>query len=127
MRAAVLDDRIGALVLIDPFAYPNTAAASADFLARAADPDRWLRKLGSLSVRREEDGAGGAALSPDSFDQGRPVAPKEKFAADLATLSERGVRILIVYSGLVRRYVVETGAFFSDFLQVMGLRAGLKL
>ena len=115
MRAAVLDDRIGALVLIDPFAYPNTAAASADFLARAADPDRWLRKLGSLSVRREEDGVGGAALSPDSFDQGRPVAPKEKFAADLATLSERGVRILIVYSGLVRRYVSKPAHFFQTF------------
>ena len=114
MRAALSDERIGALVLVDPFAYPNAAAARADFLARAADADRWLRKLGSIGAHNDET-EGADEMSPAPLDQGRPVAPKEKFAADLTALTDRGVRILIVYSGLVRRYISKPAHFFQTF------------
>lgn len=114
MRAALSDERIGALVLIDPYAYPNSAAASADFLTRAADPDRWMRKLGSLGARGGDHGVANMETA-QAVDQGRPVAPKEKFAGDLTALNERGVRMLIVYSGLVRRYVSKPAHFFQTF------------
>ncbi len=114
MRAALSDERIGALVLVDPYAYPNSAAARADFIARAADPDRWLRKLGSIKTRSDETEAANE-ISAEPLDQGRPVAQKEKFAADLTALTSRGVRIQIIYSGLVRRYVSKPAHFFQTF------------
>lgn len=117
LRAALADKRIRGLVLLDPFAYPNDAAATADRLARAADPDRWSRKIRTLLARRSETQDRDTDESPDhgEDDQGRPVAPKADFAADLTTLVRRDVRILIVYTGLVRRHVSQPAHFFKTF------------
>ncbi len=116
MRAAVADPRIRGLVLLDPFAYPNDTAAGADFMARAADPDRWSRKIRSMMARGESvQNSDNEEQTDDEIDQGRPVAPKEDFAADLTRLVERGVRILIVYTGLVRRHVSKPAHFFQTF------------
>lgn len=117
LRAAVADDRIRGLVLLDPFAYPCDAAASADRLARATDPDRWSRKIRALMTRDTQKPAGGdvQTVSEDDVDQGRPVPPKVKFAEDLMTLVRRDVRVLIVYTGLVRRHVSQPAHFFMAF------------
>ncbi len=120
LRAAVVDPRISGVVLLDPYAYPNDDAAGADLLARAADPDRWSRKIKSLMLRRDDvgdtaSGNGRRTGGGDEIDQGRPLAPKEEFAADLTALVQRGVRILIVYTGLVRRHVSKPAHFFKTF------------
>ncbi len=118
LRAAVEDSRISGLVLLDPYAYPNDAAAAADLLARASDPDRWSRKIRSLIARRDSGGAVLDEIQDEAgIDQGRPVPPKEEFAADLTTLVNRGVRILVIYSGLVRRCVSTPAHFFKTFAE----------
>lgn len=119
LRAAVADDRIRGLVLLDPFAYPNDAAASADRLARATDPDRWSRKIRALMTRDRQQPAVDETQTADEddVDQGRPVPPKADFAADLTTLVRRDVRILIVYTGLVRRHVSQPAHFFKTFAE----------
>ncbi len=116
LRAAVEDPRISGLVLLDPYAYPNDGAAAADLFARAADPDRWARKIRSLMARDDNANvANNEDQADDHVEQGRPVAPKEAFAADLTTLVDRGVRIFIVYTGLVRRHVSKPAHFFETF------------
>ena len=117
LRAAIADERIRGLVLLDPFAYPNDSAAAADRLARAADPDRWSRKIRSLMTRKTQSPSAEVEMDAgaDDIDQGRPVAPKAEFAADLATLVRRDVRLLIVYTGLVRRHVSQPAHFFNTF------------
>lgn len=118
VRAAVADPRINGLVLLDPYAYPNDAAARADFRARISDSDRWSRKIMSLAGRRTEiDSGEDDKDTDDGLEQGRPVPPKELFANDLDALVNRGVRILIVYSGLVRRHISKSAHFFETFAE----------
>jgi pimeloyl-ACP methyl ester carboxylesterase len=111
-RAALKDERVEGLILLDPFAYPNNAAAAADILARASDPERWARKAASLLAPKA---ASEQTADQDDLDQSRPVPPRETFGADLQRLTERGVRILILYTGFVRALVSKPAHFFSTF------------
>lgn len=115
-RAALDDARLKGLILLDPYAYPNKAAQQADFLARARDAERWAHKAKSLIIRgratKEQDEE---AASPFVDEQARPVAPREAFGGDLATLTDRGVEILIVYTGFVRSFVSKPSHFFETF------------
>ncbi|MEO1252957.1 MAG: alpha/beta fold hydrolase [Pseudomonadota bacterium] len=113
VRAALRNPRFKGLVLLDPYAYPTRRAAAADVFARVSDPARWARKSRAL--------LGGQVEAPPNdsaqpvYDQGRPVPPREVFGADLRALADRGVKILIVYTGFVKRLVSHPDHFYSAF------------
>ena len=116
LRAALADERVAGLVLLDPYAYAHPAALAGDLLARAGDPDRWLRKARGLFARNEEAPEKTPQTPPEAdVDQLRPTPPKEIFGRDLETLAARGVKILIVYTGFVRRLIAKPAQFFEIF------------
>ncbi len=111
-RAALNDERIKGLILLDPYAYPNRMAAAEDMLARAASPERWMRKAASLMSAKSDNGGADAV---EDLDQARPLPPRTSFGADLKRLTDGGVRILIVYTGFVRSMISRPSHFFSIF------------
>lgn len=115
LRAAVQNPQLDGLVLLDPYAYPNDAAARAEFKARATDPDRWSRKIRFLVEDCKNKKPGNDADPVEDYEQGRPVPEKPVFAGDLSAIVERGGRILIVYTGLVRHCVSKPAHFFDTF------------
>lgn len=115
-RAALRDERIRGLILLDPYAYESRGAAIDHVLARAADPSRWRRKLTSVLAGSRRDDAPPEKAGDDG--QSRPVPPREEFGADLARLTDRGVSIYILYTNFVARFVNRPRQFaetFSDF------------
>jgi len=119
-RAAVSDTRLGGIVLLDPYAY-ETAGAALDRIAdRAANPDRWVRKFKILTGREEKSDDPGAAPSghgdpPGAIDEDRDAPPVEKFGADLQTITDRGGKILILYTSYVQEKVTRSSQFFHTF------------
>lgn len=111
-RAALADPRISGLVLLDPYAYENRNAGVADLVSRATNPDRWARKLKAVFSKNDAADADPVAVEGE---QARPVPPRDEFGADLQALTARGVRILIVYTGFVRRFVSRPAHFFETF------------
>lgn len=118
-QAALADPRISHLILLDPYAYANEGAARADMIARVTSPDRWARKLGGMfsGGARNRDDTEDAAQDEERYEQGRPVPDLEEFGGDLKRLTDRGVKILIVYTGLVRALIMKPDHFFQTFDQ----------
>jgi len=116
LRAAVQYSQLDGLVLLDPYAFPNDSAARTEFKARATDPDRWSQKIRFLVEDCKEKASRPDAKQTDNdYEQGRPLPEKQVFAGDLSSVVERGGRILIVYTGLVRHCVSKPAHFFDTF------------
>ena len=121
-RAALSDKRITHLVLLDPYAYANEAAARADMLARVTSPDRWARKLTGMFSNSTDTGSTSvnddASGDDEYYEQGRSVPAREDFGGDLKSLTDRGVKILIIYTGLVRSLISKPEHFFQVFQDI---------
>ncbi len=118
-RTALRDDRVKAMILLDPYAYQNSMAKVSDLAQRAQDPERWKRLVGRL--------AGGGRDEPDEAqlqeefeadDNDRIAPPREEFGTDLQSLTARGVDMLLLYSSSVRHLINHKNQFqatFKDF------------
>jgi len=108
-RAALADERLAALVLLDPYAYENRRAKLQRMAAKAADPERWGRALGRLG---RQDSLG---QRPEEADASRPFPARAEFGAGLQSLTRRGVDMLILYTRFVEEQLARPEHFFDTF------------
>lgn len=91
-RAALVDDRVVGAVLIDGYAYPTFRSRVRHYRTRVFQLQRWVdyarRRLG----RESDDGAGDLVVFENEH------VSRERFAAELSELVDRGVRLFMVYT-----------------------------
>ncbi len=94
-RVALADERVAGCVLIDGYGYPTARSRLRHYRSRILDPDRWAgfvrRRLGRGD---QVDDAGGTDLVVYETE----VVPKERFGSELASLVERDVALMMVYT-----------------------------
>jgi pimeloyl-ACP methyl ester carboxylesterase len=96
-RAALVDDRVAGCVLMDGYSYPTARSQFEHYRGRVLDLDRWKRYL----ARRLGQGADTeGAVQGDLVVFENEHVPKERFAAELASLVDRGTHLLLVFTGL---------------------------
>jgi pimeloyl-ACP methyl ester carboxylesterase len=112
-RAALADERICGLVLLDPYAYPNARARLERAAMKALDLDRWKR----AAARIVGGGAPVASAAPAAApsEESRPHPPREAFGAELQRLAARDVDILILYTAFVAEELTRPEHFFETF------------
>lgn len=100
--AALEDPRLHGAVLWDLYAYPTPESRLRALLYRLqrAGVSGLVRKLSRIVRSAEAPPASARAATPagQSADAGK-VPPAAEYARRLRTLSERGVRLLVMYSG----------------------------
>ncbi|MEX6633175.1 alpha/beta fold hydrolase [Hyphococcus lacteus] len=111
-RAALSDPRIKGIILLDPYAYDNSAAAFESMISRVTDVDRWARKAKKMAGLEKPKAVPATA---DDDDQARPIPPLEEFGADLEKLCDGGTKIYIIYTGFVKNQITRASQFFSTF------------
>ena len=111
-RAALKDPRIKGIILLDPYAYDNSAAAFENLVSRVTDVDRWARKAKKMAGLEKPKAVPATA---DEDDQARPIPPLEEFGADLENLCETGTKIYVIYTGFVKNQITRASQFFSTF------------
>ncbi|MCI5044047.1 MAG: alpha/beta hydrolase [Aquisalinus sp.] len=111
-RTALEDVRVSGLILLDPYAYQNTTAQISDLAKRAQDPERWKRLAGRLlSGTDAEDGD--EDIMEDDNDRIPPE--REIFGQQLQTLTDRRVRMLLLYTSSVRHLINAKNQFHQTF------------
>jgi pimeloyl-ACP methyl ester carboxylesterase len=125
LATALVDDRVAAIVLVDPHTYPTRRSQLRYLRTRVAergsarDAARWgltvaVRRLGQLAdrLRRPAD--------PESSSGGRERPPIEVFRSQLTALVDRGVRVLAVYSGIHGAGYNDRDQLFELFPELRG-------
>lgn len=132
INAALTDDRVVAIGLLDPWAYPSPGSQMRHLISRASDARRVTRKISSLTGKllgggdaREPDDrtvAPGAAFQEADglgmqldFDTLRTRPPLEDFGADLEAITDAGKRVYIAYSSLEKQMLTASKHFFDTF------------
>lgn len=102
LNTALVDSRVVGLALLDPYAYRTPGYYLRQFLRQVGSVSSW-KTLGRLVEARLRE-----AVQPRAGVCGveaqrvptykRPIPEREKFAADLRKLLDRGCKILAVYS-----------------------------
>ena len=94
---ALIDERVSGCVLMDGYSYPTARSRFEHYRERVFDLDRWkryvMRRLG-WSAQAE------GAVQGDLVVFENEHVPKERFAAELTGLVERGTKLLLIYTGL---------------------------
>jgi pimeloyl-ACP methyl ester carboxylesterase len=94
-RVALADERVAGCVLIDGYGYPTARSRLGHYRTRLLDPGRWVGFVRRLLGRSDRgDDADGADLVVYETE----VVPKERFGAELASLVERDVALMMVYT-----------------------------
>jgi pimeloyl-ACP methyl ester carboxylesterase len=113
VRAALVDPRIAAIALLDPYAYRTIGFYVRRLIRQVGRVSSWktlARRVGGVLRRyawqRPSAGARNAESGPSppqpTYD--RPTPERSAFAADLWTILDRGAHILVVYSGGMEDY-----------------------
>lgn len=116
-RAAVVEPRLAGAVLLDPYAYETMGARIGRFAERAANPDRWMRKIKKIAGADQEP----AEETPEppapveAIDDDREAPPPEEFGADLQAMTTRGCKVLILYTAYVKDKLTKPAQFFQTF------------
>lgn len=116
-KAALRDDRVKGLILLDPHSYETRSSKIEKLAGKVTDPSRVGRALGRA--------IGIAPAAPDQPDEpqlvqviDRPDPPREVWAADLATLKARQVPIYIRYTRFVEEDLTRPEHFFEAFSEL---------
>jgi dienelactone hydrolase len=104
IAAAIDDDRLKALWMMDPHAYPSAKTKwvrarkqlQLDFAGTLA---RWVTKAWQIIRMRIDTRAPPDGEPPMLIDNPYPTPPKSEFAGWIQTLLDKGVRLQVVYSG----------------------------
>lgn len=105
VATALVDDRVAAIVLVDPPAYPTRRSQLRDLQIRVAERGslkeaiRWGARVAERRLRLAIAMLGRRSAE-DPPSEGRELPPVATFGARLTALVDRGVRILAVYSGI---------------------------
>jgi hypothetical protein len=106
---ACRDARVRGAVYLDGYAYRNAGYALRRSLLRWFEASRWRRFIWHRQAYRgARDGAGEPVWQRD-------LPSRERFAADLSALVERGVRLLFVYTGGMDLHYNHRGQFHDTF------------
>ena len=97
---ALRDERVVGMVSIDGYTYPNRGFLWRHHATRFFQIARWRRRLRQRRLARLGDVT--QVAGPGNGVWTRDWPSRERFAADLATLTHRGVRMLMVYTSAVR-------------------------
>lgn len=110
--AALAEERLIGLVLLDPYAYESGRSKLERMAAKAIDPERWKR-----AIARAVDGAQERPSPPvpNPADSSRPFPSRKTFGTDLQSLTSRGVDILVLYTAYVREQLTRPEHFFEVF------------
>jgi pimeloyl-ACP methyl ester carboxylesterase len=96
-RAALVDDRVAGCALMDGYSYPTARSQFEHYRSRILEVERWKRYI----ARRLGDGADNeGVVQGDLVVFENEHVSKERFATELATLVDRGVQLLLIYTGL---------------------------
>jgi hypothetical protein len=124
IATALADDRVAAIVLVDPATYANRRSKLRYLRARVAErssPRDAIRWGLTVARRRLRDTL--ARLGDRSDDpppEGREPPPISTFRAQLTQLVDRGVRILAVYSGIHGAGYNHADQLFELFPELRG-------
>ncbi len=112
-QAALHDDRIKGVILLDPHAYRNKSAQFSDLAKRAQDPERWKRAAQRLvSPSSQEDNS---IVEPESDENDRATPSREKFGADIEQIAKQGTELMSIYTSSVRHLINQSDQFFQTF------------
>lgn len=120
-RAALADNRVVGLQMLDPYAYRTRAAMYRYYLSRMRLPEAWSGAVANM-IRPQ---AGGEEVNDLLGDFVRDPPPEE-FARGLATLIERGVSIMCVYTGAVLQ-VYNYVAQFDEIMEPFGIAGRIRV
>ena len=120
-RAALEDEAVTGLILLDPYAYENRSAKIAYLAKRAQDPEKLMRFVGNLPNKlMGTDRAGQLAYEPtpdgqEDPDNDRIPPPRAAFGRDLEKLASRGTEMCLVYTHSVHHCLNRPEHFFATF------------
>jgi pimeloyl-ACP methyl ester carboxylesterase len=113
---AVADERVGGVVLLDPYGYRTTGYLLRHYGPRLLRVAPWLRfvrrgaQRGLRLLRRLRESA--EEERDELFE--RDFAPRDQVAGELQRLLQRGVDHLLVYSGGVREHYFNYRGQFKE-------------
>ena len=133
-EAALHDERLCGLVLLDPYAYPTPSARRRYMLNRATQARRWpgflrrraaslWRHLGMKSQGVSTGSSQSSGAAPDSIRNPPPIA---EFGGNLKRLTRRGVRLLMVYTASMQALVNAPGQVRA-LLRPYGVDKGVQI
>ena len=112
LATAGADERVAAIVLVDPYSYATRRAQVRHLMTRVSsmpspiDAVGWAARVALREAKRRVARASDAARSGDhpdhdtqTYQQGREVPPLHVFGDQLTAVIDRGVRVLAIYSG----------------------------
>lgn len=121
-RAALADPRIVGLQLLDPYAYRTRRAMLRYYLERIRLPEAWTGAIANMLNRAPVDGEANVGLLGDFVKD----PPPQEFASGLATLIERGVSIMCLYTGAVGQ-VYNYQAQFDEIMEPYGIAGRIRV
>ncbi|AKU98433.1 hydrolase of the alpha/beta superfamily [Labilithrix luteola] len=127
LATAAVDERVVGLVLLDPPAYPTARSRARKLAARvrglgtARAVLTWGGATLARRLRARVDAARGrAAGEDDAVTGGRGMPAIAEYRARLGALVERGVAILMVFSGALGERYNATNQLFELFPELRG-------
>jgi hypothetical protein len=120
-RAALADQRVVGLQMLDPYAYRTRGAMLRYYINRMRLPEAWSEAVANL-VRSQQGPEQANGLLGDFVKD----PPPEEFARGLATLIERGVSIMCVYTGAVLQ-VYNYPEQFDETMEPFGIAGRIRI
>jgi pimeloyl-ACP methyl ester carboxylesterase len=104
LAAALADERVAAIVVLDPPAYPTRRSRARKLARRIAilgpvGALRWSVAVADRTVRARLQALRAPAGGGPAPEEGRETPPLPVYRRDLRTLVDRGVKVLSIYSG----------------------------
>lgn len=125
VATALADDRVAGLVLLDPHSYPTRRSLARRAAARVLELESPARALGwaarvALRTARRRVMARATADAGNGLDQGRERPAAHVFGGWLATLADRDVKVLAIYSGGLGASYNHPDQVFEVFPELRG-------
>lgn len=122
LAAALADNRVAALWMLDGYAYPTTRTRWNRYTCLLREVplrnlESWTRKLVKRTARAIKNVAN-RSTTHELWDFGHHAPPREVFGRDVQTLVDRGVAVCFVYSGSMHwyfNYQEQLREAFSEF------------
>jgi pimeloyl-ACP methyl ester carboxylesterase len=122
IATALADDRVAAIVIVDPAVYATPRSLVRELRQRALGAEgisqalRWAARTTRNRMRREV----ARLRRVDVPAEGREYPPAPVFGAQLGSLADRGVRVLAVYSGIHHERYNHEDQLFEAFPALRG-------
>jgi len=123
LAIASADDRVAGIVVVDPAVYATPRSLVRELRQRAFSGEgisqalRWAARTARARVRLE---IARRRQGNEPQTEGRDYPPAHVFGAQLASLADRGVRVLAVYSGIHNERYNHEDQLFEAFPALRG-------